>query len=500
MRSTAAVIAPGLIQKPGRGGGGFFSRTSLFFLIVLFLMTLKTHRSYMGQGDEPHYIVIAESVWLDQDFDLTNNYVSPWLREFDPEDYHAARRPDGRLIATHSIGMSIIGAPVYGLVHFLLTETPLSRRVLSRDQRWVWFKNAFSLAMMFLAGTLGVVLYRLFQEVVGDDKAAWLSALMLMFAPPLLSYGFLFFTELPSGLAIAVLVLRLVRKEPFGLLDALCLGVLPYLHPRNYAVAGMLLLFRLPDGSHPWWRPRCLVSPWSVAAACLTAALWVSLLLVNYSFWGTYNPAAPYAAIGQKAFDPACLFTTLPGYFLDRSFGLIVFAPAYALAPAGFLLLWRRDRFLTLILVALAGVYVVGVSGFRWGWGGWSPGPRYIVPVVPLIAVGSAALFAAGLKKGGIARLASWAIFVMNLSLSALFWVKPKLLWNQPDGKSQFLLYWFGTVGENVHGWLPNFFDPFPGPHVQAALMIAVIFVINGLFLRCLRTETPIPSTDRPDC
>jgi hypothetical protein len=468
-----------------------YSNKVLFAVIVLFLVTLKTHRSYMGQGDEPHYVVIAESVWLDKDFDLSNNYVSPWLKQFDPDDYHAVRRPDGRLIATHSIGMSIVAAPIYGVVHFLLSETPLSKKIVSRDRRWVSFKNTFSFMMMLLAGALGIVLFRLFIELTEDVRVAWFSAFTIMLAPPLLSYGFLFFTELPSAFLISVTALRLAQAKPFGMVDAGCLGFLPFLHPRNYAVAGLLFVIRAWGGSPGVTSLRRFRSPSALMAAVCMAGLWGALLWISHDFWGTLNPAAPYGAIGQKAFDPECLLTTLPGYFLDRSFGLVTFAPLYALAPAGFFLLWRQNRFVTLVLLVVAGAYVVGVSGFRWGWGGWSPGPRYIVPVVPLMAVGPAVFAAAALRKPGPARIAARAMFVLSMFLAVLYWSKPKLLWNQLDGKSLFLLEWFAGPGQWIHDLLPNFFDPFPAPHGRALVIALIIGMINVWLARLLTTARP---------
>jgi hypothetical protein len=74
--------------------------------------------------------------------------------------------------------------------------------------------------------------------------------------------------------------------------------------------------------------------------------------------------------------------------------GLLTLSPVVALAAVGTVLLYRRGlraEALTIAVVALA--YVTYSSGYHDPFGGFSPGPRFLVPILPFLAVPLALAF-----------------------------------------------------------------------------------------------------------
>jgi hypothetical protein len=74
--------------------------------------------------------------------------------------------------------------------------------------------------------------------------------------------------------------------------------------------------------------------------------------------------------------------------------GLLTLAPVLALGVAGTVLLYRRGlRAEALAIGAVALAYLVYDSGYHDPFGGFSPGPRFLVPVLPFLAVPLALAF-----------------------------------------------------------------------------------------------------------
>ncbi len=169
----------------------------------------------MGQGDEPHYIVITESLLLDWDVDVSNNYLSPWLRDFKPpNDHHSFLKSDGKEYPSHSIGMPLLQVPILGFAHLLLRWLPIDSFRSSQTERWILIKNCFSLAMMGVSSFLCVFLFHFFKSLVDDAKLCWWISFTLSTSPPLLSLGFLNFPEMISGFVILRLAFQiLIRKK-----------------------------------------------------------------------------------------------------------------------------------------------------------------------------------------------------------------------------------------------------------------------------------------------
>ncbi|HEY3922119.1 MAG TPA: hypothetical protein VGL76_08395 [Gaiellaceae bacterium] len=74
--------------------------------------------------------------------------------------------------------------------------------------------------------------------------------------------------------------------------------------------------------------------------------------------------------------------------------GLLVISPVLVAAAYGLVLLWRRYRAETLVCAAVAIFFVILDCGYFLPYGGGSPGPRFLVPALPFLAVGLGPAFA----------------------------------------------------------------------------------------------------------
>ena len=115
----------------------------------------------------------------------------------------------------------------------------------------------------------------------------------------------------------------------------------------------------------------------------------------------------------------------LLGLIFSPGFGLLVNMPLLALAPVGTYLLWKKHRALALLVgyaFAASFVYFGTLQSPTWhGFGGW--GPRYLVPVIPLMVLPLGFFLdrvAGRLARASFAALAS-AGFVVNLA-GTLVW------------------------------------------------------------------------------
>ena len=77
-----------------------------------------TSTTLFPSGDEPHYLVIAQSLWRDGDLKIENNHQRGDYREYYPGDldpHYLTRGTDREIYSIHPIGIAVLLAPIYAL-------------------------------------------------------------------------------------------------------------------------------------------------------------------------------------------------------------------------------------------------------------------------------------------------------------------------------------------------------------------------------------------------
>jgi len=173
--------------------------------------------------------------------------------------------------------------------------------------------------------------------------------------------------EYPAALTFGLLLLYIVLGvRSVRLTLAFLAGAVP-------ALAALALYDTLAYGA-PWKTPSCC--------------------LVNPEFAGA---AQGLNGVGMP--NPAALLD-----LLVAGKGLLVGSPFLVLAPVGLALLWRERRFRpeAVLLALVVVVYLLYNAGYYLPFGGWTPGPRFLLPALPFAV---AALAPLGARRAGLALL-----------------------------------------------------------------------------------------------
>jgi hypothetical protein len=433
-------------------------RRLLRIIVLLVLWGLITHSTHAGSGDEPHYLAITHSIAFDRDLNLANNYgpSEPLIAGGGLESAgHVRTLADGVVRPVHDIGMPLLFAPAARLLVPLVnwmsrTVSPdMMRR--ARLTPTVLYRHGLSFVMIGFATVLAGLMFDTLVGRGAPPKQAFGVALLMCLSPPLLFYSVLFFTELLSALLCFWVFRRLIWTDirgpvHWGLTGA-ATGFLMLVHARN---AGLVVALAAL-GAVKVWRSgsRGEVGAFAVGVA----ALLLVRTAVNSYFWGTLvtNSHASLGAWNGWRETTRESFMRLGGLLTDQEFGLLVYAPVYALGAAGLVDILRTDRAAARAILFVIGCYLALVicplTNVQ-GWtGGWCPAGRFLAPIVPLLAVPlSLALRAAP-------RVIVVGVLTLQIGINVFLWQAPKLAWTDGDGRAAFC----DRISAAVCAYLPSF-------------------------------------------
>jgi hypothetical protein len=404
--------------------------------------TLTTHGKYSVAGDEPHYLMVCQSLRADGDLDLRNNYAQNDGEKFGaagvlPEQHIRPNR-DGRFFPVHDIGLPVALLPVYSAATAVSNVTSASVLKRFRMTRGLF---AYSLMSIVMIGVVAAAAALTRSALLANGtEAAMASAITIAawLSPPVLSNSFVIFPEIPALLATAAaLHFAFVDERPsrrarvFAL--ALFFGLLPWFH-RKFVVYAALLAIAVLRERRGWWAAMTLGD--RAFAASLFAAPQAALAVWTWHYWG--NLAGPLALAGSL-FSREAFVHGFAGLLLDRESGLLAWAPIYSIAAAACILAGRR--YLPW-MAAGASLYLLSAAHLQW-WGGFSPAARFLMPVVPILC-----LVGSGAVKHRPFRNAALILLVLQVLVSADGWQHTRDLWPQGNGRNavlERLLSWIGA-------------------------------------------------------
>ena len=146
----------------------------------------------------------------------------------------------------------------------------------------------------------------------------------------------------------------------------------------------------------------------------------------HFALYGFFDPRRVYGR--RPEFALSILPEGLPGLLLDQEFGLLVYAPVFALVLAGGYGLWRKDRRLAFTGLALCATVVATAATWPMWRGGWNPPGRFLVPLVPALALAVGAALRRGLTPSA-AVLIGWGLW-----LGVVGAAEPRLVHRDRDG------------------------------------------------------------------
>ena len=396
-------------------------------------------------GDEPHYLLTAESIVSDRDLDLRDEYAAKAYRDWYP--YVLERRgrlTNGQANEPTGAGFPLLIAPAYAI------GGPL----------------AVQLLLAAIAALAFVLAAQLARRVVPEPWAI-AAALACGLSPPALASATAVSPELAAGalLAAAALLALKVRELPrirWVAGASIALGMLPWLG-LQFSVAGLVVGVALLR----WLRRGVRGFAMFVEVEVLLFS-GVMFVTINDQLFGGFTPAAATAGdrLGDlTAADYLERAPRLVGLWLDRTYGVLRWAPVIALAFYAVWLLWRSHRdHIARLLPERAGVEVAAtlcavvcaaqvlVAAFiaPTMFGFFFPG-RYLLAALPL----AVALVAWGLRQaprtGGVLTAVTVVTSVWwyaELRIDGGAGVGPTS--RAPLGPLEHALPLFGTAGPGV--------------------------------------------------
>lgn len=385
--------------------------------LAIYLILAPLHiEMTIPQADEPHWLLTMQSLALDGDLDLANDYAGERYRSFFPgviPDKHAVPIGDS-IYPIREPGFALVAAPFFA----------------------VGGHGGVLLLNSLLAALIVAQLYLLMRDLQVAHRPALLVTVIAGATHPLLSYTSQVYPEMLAALLFLTAARLLGRDSRIALvLAGLLIGLLPWMHTRAGLIAlglGLVLLFRAARSPHP----RSALAAGSAAAALPVLALFA----LNQHMFGDWTPGAATRLFYIDR--PAVIAPTdTPmiggtGLLFDRVFGLVTNAPIYVLAFVGAGVALARLRRLPPGVAALgAGTvfYLAGLAYFAYWWADWSPPPRYLVDVLPAFAVAAAMGLDAVLRKRfgpPVFAPALAALVIATAAISAVFVALPSVRYN----------------------------------------------------------------------
>jgi hypothetical protein len=408
-------------------------------------------------GDEPHYLVITQSLLRDHDLKIENNHRRGDYREYYPgalAPHFVERGRDGEIYSIHAPGLPALVAPAFALAGY----------------------RGVVLCLLVLSACGSALAWHLAYLATGRPSAAWFGWAAVTWSATTIFHSFMVYPDGPGGVVGLTGVWALFRAEqerrsaaarvlPW-LLHGAALAMLPWMHSRLALLAGSigaLVLLRLARTKNPVGKAVAFLSVPAASALC-----WIGFFLAVY---GKPDPSAPYGATGD--FSLAFVPGGLSGLLFDQRFGLIANAPVLIFGVAGLAALMSRgggpdptstpdrdglvpaDRRFAWELLFVVVPYLVTASSYAMWWAGLSAPARFASPVVYLFAIPCAVAWAEARHRATRAMASAALALSAFLSLVLVLTDGGRLAYNTREATALWLDWASRTtaLGEGLPIW-----------------------------------------------
>ncbi|MCX7975022.1 MAG: hypothetical protein N3B16_11080 [Candidatus Aminicenantes bacterium] len=357
----------------------------LLFFIAYFSFGLGAYlinsRGADFSGDEPHYLIIAHSLIVDHDFDLSNNYEQRDYWRFlkskailQPHTVPGAR-PTNRL-SFHSPGVAFLLLPFYWLGQIL---GGWALALLPR------------LAMAIFGSLFCLQLYWLIKEMGWGEKIALKLWSISLLTAPIYFYSFHLYPEIIVAFLSLLIFRWLIQWERLKNYHFLLIGLLLssffWFHAIKYFFIllplGLYALIRIHNFQKKFKNFLFIGLPFLAGFAgyfYFQKVLYGSINPTSVSWQGAMGPQESLAFLKFifSSIPFRFRWETLAGYFFDQRDGLFLYAPIYVLAFVGLIAMLRQKTKFALKILLLTWPYFL-FSAFLTQRAGYAPQARPLV-------------------------------------------------------------------------------------------------------------------------
>ena len=405
-------------------------------------------------GDEPYYLLMTESLVRDHDLDLTNQYRDIAHSDVNRPDLLPQtgdpRGPHGEQYSRHEPFLPILMMPGYALggVPGAIAVISLFGALLARS------------TVRFLE-----------DEAIADATTRMLFPL-IAFGPPVVFYATRIWPEVPAAFCFVEAVRGIRQSRPPRWIAAIFALVLLKI---RFGLLAVVLLIRVLRTKRQF----------AIAAAVVAVPLVIAWLISgNAMNTHSIRELLPSGAIFY--------WLGLFGLILDGAAGLVFQAPFFALAiPA--LARWRSMPPGFRLGMSASLLYILYLIPRSEWHGGWSPPLRYIVVLMPILALGAAVMWER-VCSGSRSVIALWTLMLV-VHGAAFPWRLFHLATGENFIGESLSLRW----GSDFSRLIPSFIRPNMAAVVGSVLLLVTMLltVILGRFAREGALHNPAPRSAR---
>jgi hypothetical protein len=420
-------------------------------LWIFYLLTGAWGWGWRHTGDQPHYLLMSQSLSADGDLDLANNYASGQWRAFYDRGVLEPQYPaqGAKVFTEHKPLLPLLAAPLFGALG---------------PYAGLW------VASLIMAATAGLVAWLLLKAGLGLPAALSAFALFALNAASW-THAAAFYPDGLSGLLMLTACAALAGQLPrsWGLLAVMAM---PWANARCYPAAAALMALAL-------WQDRRSAAWLGLAALSFAAAF-----ALNRAQFGSGDPMAAYHSVHRGLAD-MFPWREIPrqalGQWLDQEYGLLFWAPALAFGLAG-VAAWKKFPGFGKAAYGLPLLAYYSVVAAYYDWTGVMAPCRYLVPLLPFLALSAA--FALERMRGKL-----WFQFLLALTLAQglAVAVLPWLNFSKMDGQNMALKALGARLGLNLTALFPSFMMVSSSSAAWALILAGFLALAWGNF----RRDTP---------
>jgi len=390
-------------------------------------------------GDEPHYLLITDSLLSDGDINLFNNYRDKDYLQFYPGELESHSQSGKKGLeyqySKHTPGLSVLLAPPYfigkklgGIVAHRTHDPTRQQHILTSTIR---------MFMALLTALLCWLSFLFARDLTKNQNAALLAWFIFVMTSPLLFYSQLVYPEVPAALILIMVLQRATADKhisPSSLLwISLGIAFLPWLGVKYIVLSAGLFGIVL----YAFWKSA---RKGGMNILLFFAPLLISAGLFLYYLWSLYGnlwPSSPYRGSLHSEFATLLsifhfkiseFFRCGLSYLFDQRIGIFPYSPIYMICvPGVFLLIANQKRKFWPPL----GIFLLywGFCSMTYYWGGFCPPGRPLLPVLWILALSAAGALAWGKNRLSVS-VQRFLIFA-SLGIAFLCAKEPRLLYDE---------------------------------------------------------------------